>query len=84
MARLNRDVVQVREKEAFEAFTTGSRVKDVNDALYAKYGSRMGLKRLYELKEQAERAKQDQAVEVVTAEVVTEAPQDQSSPEQVS
>jgi hypothetical protein len=53
MSRLKQETVTERETEAFESFKKGASVKDVNEALFAKYGKRMGLKRIYEIKLQA-------------------------------
>ena len=53
MARLKQETVTQRETEAFESFKKGASVKEVNDALFTKYGKRMGLKRIYEIKAQS-------------------------------
>jgi hypothetical protein len=53
MGRLAKNVVEEREAEALAAFKAGGSVKDVNEALALKHGSRMGLKRMYELRSAA-------------------------------
>ena len=53
MARLKVELVKEREQAAMEAFKTGATQADVNRALQAKYGKRMGNRRLKELKKLA-------------------------------
>jgi hypothetical protein len=53
MARLTRVLVAEREAVVLEAFKTGATQADVNRALHAKYGKKMGNKRLNELKKEA-------------------------------
>jgi ribosomal protein S16 len=62
MARLSKEQVQIRENEATEAFKNGAKVKDVNEALFTKHGKRMGLARLYELREAVRAAQVTQSV----------------------
>jgi hypothetical protein len=71
MARISKDLVAAREAEAIKAFQDGATVKEVNDALFTKYQKRMGLKRIYELRDQVKKqtAVSDEPTPVV-AEVV--------------
>lgn len=71
MARIAKTLVAERETEAIKAFQDGATVKQVNDALFAKYQKRMGLKRIYELRDQVRKAATEPAV--VDAEVVAPA-----------
>ena len=56
MGRLNREVAKQREEEAVAGLLTGSSVKEVNEALKLKYGKKMGLKKIYELKKAVKEA----------------------------
>lgn len=51
MAKISKELVEQREKDAMQAFRTGASVKQVNNALALKYGKKMGLKRIYELRD---------------------------------
>ena len=51
MARLAKNLVTQREQEATDAFLKGASVKEVNEALFLKHQKRMGLKRIYELRD---------------------------------
>jgi hypothetical protein len=53
MARLKNDVVVERENKAFELFSTGAKVEDVQAVLKAM-GGRMNVARIYEIKRGAE------------------------------
>ena len=66
MARLSKDLVTQREQEATDAFLKGASVKEVNEALFLKHGTRMGLKRIYTIRDAVRAAlnsKPDEAVE---------------------
>jgi hypothetical protein len=75
MARLAVELVKQREAEVIQAFAdgvkTGNKVKAkaVNDALFAKYGTRMASKRISELRKQF---KEDTKTDEVPAPTVTE------------
>jgi len=56
MGRLNREVAKQREEEAVAGLLAGSSVKEVNEALKLKYGKKMGLKKIYELKKAVKEA----------------------------
>ncbi len=71
MARIAKNLVEAREAEAVKAFQDGASVREVNNALFAKYGKRMGLKRIYELREQVKaQGKGEEAPVTVEAEPV--------------
>jgi hypothetical protein len=63
MARIKKELVAQREKEVIEMFTAGATVKEANEALFVKYGKRMGLDRIYGLRA-AVRAKLESAAGV--------------------
>jgi hypothetical protein len=72
MARLAKSIVIQREQEVMDAFVKGASVKEANEALSLKHGTRMGLKRIYELRDavRAALASTPEAVPAVDAEVV--------------
>lgn len=74
MARISKALVSERKDAVLTAFreTPEPSVREVNDALFGKYGKRMGLKDIYALREQVREEKRvaaEAAKEGVTGEV---------------
>lgn len=61
MARISKALATLRENDVLEAFGSNPSLTAfaVNDALHTKYGFKMNLKRIYELKKQAVAEKQE-------------------------
>jgi hypothetical protein len=70
MARLAKTLVTQREEEVTDAFLKGASVKEANEALFLKHQKRMGLKRIYEIRDAVRAALASKPDEAVRAPVV--------------